>query len=311
MKINRLITITIFFSIMGLVKLVMAVNVTDTITIDIEVSELTMIDINPTSLTWSDTEAVPPGGEGVEKAIQIENIGSTNITYIWFNNTYPSSRPFGTGANASYNAGNFIAIRRNETGKKHYFPNRVDYNESNILIYLTVPSGYKYGRFRNTSYEYFWAVTEGASGNCTDGTFKIGKVAHTQTQTGSTDLTTCDNGLTATGTNPCREGTLTPATEPEYAGMWGWADLYVGPDSDYVNYTVAVNAYCNMTMFYMWNKDAPGGQASSHAQYFTTSTLTPGDSIIANVKAWVPYGVAYGYATQGTLTVIASSAEAS
>ena len=284
-----------------------AINVTDTISIEVEVSELTMVDVNPTSLSWSGTEAVPPGGEGNEKAIQIENIGSTNITAIWFNNTYPSSRPFGTGGNASYDAGNFVAIRRNSTNERYYFPNRVDYNESQILIYLNVPSGYKYGRFRNSSYEYFWAVTEGASGNCTDGTFKIGKTPHTQTQTGSTDLTTCDPSLTGTGLNPCREGSLTPATEPQYAGMWGWADLYVGPNDDYVNYTVAVNAYCNETIFFRWNIDAPGGQASLHAQPFTTQTLVPGASVIANIVVRVPYGVVYGYSSPGTLTVIASS----
>ena len=269
----------------------------DTISIQVNVSELTLVDINPTSLGWS---AVEPGTAGEMKAIQIENIGSTNITQIWFNNTYPSSYPFGVGNVSKYDAGNFVVIKRNTTNQDYFFPNRVEYNMSKVEIYLSLPSGWSsHGRFRNSSYEYFWAVVP--STNCSDGTFYIGKDPHTQTSTGSTNLAgTCDS-LVGTGSNDCRSGSLTST------GDWGWADLYVGPDSGYQNYTVAVSADCTKVMFYHWNMDAPGAGSSTHAKYFSTSTLYPGDWIVANVRVYVPYGVAAGSVQTGTLTVIAQS----
>ncbi len=290
----------LLITLMFLVSIAFAVQKVDTITIEVEVSELTLVDINPASLTWT---SIPPGGVGEEKAIQIENIGSTNITHVWFNNTYPDSRPFGSGNNGSYDAGNYVVIRRNTSGAEYYFPNRVDYNESNILIYLTPPANSYYGRFRNSSFEYFWAVTPDGNGQCNSSgaTFYIGKVHHNQTQTGSTDFSTCDNGLTATGSNPCRQGSL------NNDGEWGWADVYVGPNSGYQNYTVAVYYTCDKVMFYHWNKDAPGASSATHAEYFTSQTLTPGASIIANVRVYVPYGVAAGWSSPGTLTVIAES----
>jgi hypothetical protein len=126
---------------------------------------------------------------------------------------------------------------------------------------------------------------------------------------GSADLRTCDGALSgagALGANPCRSGTLTPTALAPYVGTWGWADVYVGENAGYENYTIAVKADCtnNVTaMFYHWNKDAPGAQEGAvHPEYFYDTTLKPGEHIIANVKLRIPYGTAAGNIT-GALTV--------
>ncbi|HEX54944.1 MAG: hypothetical protein DRO95_02045 [Candidatus Altiarchaeales archaeon] len=291
------------------------VTANDTILLWVTVAEVTMVDIQPDQLGWQN---VPPGSEtnksqlayppGAPDAIQIENIGSTNITEIWFNTSYPSSLPFGMGDISLYDAGNFVVLRRNESGAEYFFVNRVEYNESEV-IYLNVPSGYAHGRFRSANSEYFWAI-DVSDGWCNDSDFRIGKNPHNQTELGTVDLTTCDAGapgqILGLGGNECRQGTLDPTPD----NQWGWADIYIGPNTDYENYTVAVYANCSQyvrVMFYHWNMDAPGvADGANHPEYFSTTPLYPGGRIIANIHLRVPYGTMAGNIT-GAMTVHAKS----
>lgn len=277
------------------------VNATQTISIVVTVSETTIVTVTPLTLNWT---SVDPGTEGTEKAIQIENIGSTNITKIWFNNTAPSSLPFGSSNPSLHNAGNFIAIRKNQTGALHYFSNLIEYNESE-LIYLTLPTNYNtHGRFRSASSEYFWALQNGTSGNCSNGTFYIGVVPHNSTQDGTLTLTSCALSLTGTGTSGCRSGSLT-----EISSQYGSADVMVGMDGGAYtgqNYTVLVKNTCDQVTFYHWNIDAPGASSFSNNEAFSNSTIYPGGNILANVVARVPYGTPVGTKT-GTLTITAQA----
>jgi len=88
---------------------------------------------------------------------------------------------------------------------------------------------------------------------------------------------------------------------------WGWAAINVSN----ANWTmcVAVKNTCDQAMFYRWNIDAPGGSECGYAQNFTSSTLTPGAWILANIGVRVPYGVHWGTtgSVQGKVTVIAYS----
>lgn len=270
------------------------VTKTDTITISVNVAELTMVDINPTSLSWA---GIPPGGVGEDKAIQIENIGSTNITKIWFNNSFEPEYPYGSGNISKYNAGNFVVIKRNQNGAQYFFPNRVEYNESATEIYLSLPSNtIAHGRFRNSSYEYFWAITS-------NDYFYIGKTPHTKEQTGTVDFTgTCDGLTSTTGTNDCRAGPIT-----RDADGWGYADVYIGGNTNYAPYAIAISPDNSTVYFYHWNMDLPGASVLSNPEYFTTSTLYPGGWIVANVSVFVSYGTPTGNLPQGILTVIAQS----
>ncbi|MBN2101260.1 MAG: hypothetical protein JW716_00120 [Candidatus Aenigmarchaeota archaeon] len=277
-----------------------AVTRVDEVNISVTVNQKTLVDVTPTSLVWSN---VDPGSEDLLDddgygSIQVENIGSTNISYVFFNNTYPTTDPFGSGTNASYDAGNFVVLKRNsESGVNAWaFPNRMEYNASQQIVYLTVPAGYYYGRFRNASHEYFWAVDAG-SGECnaTGRVFRIGIDEHNQSATGSVDFTNAAQ---------YRQYSLDNA---DNNNAWGWAAINVSN----LNWTmcVAVKNTCDQAMFYRWNIDAPGGSECGYAENFTSSTLTPGAWILANIGVRVPYGVHWGTtgAVQGKVTVVAYS----
>ena len=272
-------------------------------TIVVEVAQKTMIDLTPASFTWT---GLDPGSTGSVMQAQIENIGSTNLTKIWFNVTQPSDRPFGTGTNASYDSGNYVWIAR-ESGD-YYAVDRVEFNESRSLVYLTDPDGntppdgtkYSYGRFRDAGSEYFWMLDK-SSGNCAGATFYIGDLAHTKTQTGSVDFSSCSAGLNNAPGTGCRYGTLTAAT----GGGWCYADVNIGGKS----YVVAVD---NSTLGYKirwshWNQDLPGADSASNDETFYTGNLYPGGSTVANITVHVPFGVAMGYSHTGTLYVIGSN----
>jgi hypothetical protein len=312
-------TLLIFFS--GIATAQLNITSADTIDLWVYVAQKTMVDIQPDDLGWygvdpgTETNASQLVGWTAKKpAIQIENIGSTNISRIWFNSTYPASNPFGGGSANDYDAGNFVVVKNNQSAANPYFfPNLVEYNESEI-IYLQLPvvgGSWAHGRFHAANKEYFWAVNT-TSGNCSRSQFRIGKTAHNASQQGTVDLRTCDATLTTEGANDCRQGTLTRTLLFPYTGnnQWGWADLYIGPNgaASRLNYTVAVHWNCSDTvkvMFYHWNQDAPGAQeGANHPEYFMSgATLKPGQHIIGNVKLLIPYGTAYGNIT-GSLTAI-------
>ncbi|MDY6773709.1 MAG: hypothetical protein SVS85_00790, partial [Candidatus Nanohaloarchaea archaeon] len=163
---------------------------TDKLAVSVAIKQKTIVDVSPASLSWDNP--LEPGSQGNEKPIQIENLGSVNITHVWFNNSAPSQRPFGTGQISNYDSGNWIAIRNDSASANPYFISRKEFNATSRIIYLTGPDGntppsHPYGRFMNASKEYFWSVDCG-TGNCTDGTIYIGNTPHTASQTGDADL---------------------------------------------------------------------------------------------------------------------------
>lgn len=314
-----------FFVSLASVSAGIPYNDSQTSTVVVNIADQTYINIDPSDFYWT---GVAPGdvGDGTTEvhgytAIQVENIGSNNISNIWFNATYPSIRPFATGSHAYYDSGNFVVIGR-EGEDKYYFPNRVDYNESRSLVYLKDPGGnrppdagsYHYGRFRNTTKEYFWFVDKTGSApadycNETGTTFYLGDAPHTQGDSGSIDFSSCSGNLVSepgTNVDSCRVGTL---TNVELGSPWAWADVRVGTE----NYTVAVNYACDKTMWIRWNMDAPGARGSKNAEMFWNSSvngaLVPGNSTVANMRVYIPYGVHMGNISSGTITVLANDIE--
>ena len=265
-------------------------------TVDINVASKTAVDVTPTAISWS---SVQPGSITGETAIELENIGSVNVTKIWFNTTYESSNPYGSGLNSEYDAANFLELS-NESNGNFYFVNRVEYNQSKWPIYLTVPSGtVSSGRFREGNHEWFWALVPGASGTCnaTDATFYLASDtgsgatlagAHNETQNGDTDLT---DGETA--------HTMSVGTAP--LNNWGYTTATI----DGHGYDVVVSSDCKEVIFNHWNKDLAGASdAGTNTEYLLQGTFTPGELAEAYVRAAVSYGVALGDLKQGWLTVI-------
>lgn len=305
----------------GFAPSVSAINVTDTATIDLNVSELTLIDMNPAEFTWT---GVDPGTNTTRKQVQIENVGSTNFTKIWFNVTQPASRPFGTGDPSNYVASNFLWIaKENQDDDAAYFAiDRLEFNETRSLIYLTDPDGnmppngtkYNYGRFRNTSFEYFWFTDAKDTGDCTGATFYVGDSFHSQIVTGSIDFSSCSGALTDAPGASCRSGTLNdPGPTTGYQGTWCYSAINIGGK----NYTIAVNNDGSQVRWYHWNVRAPGGTDFAetnppHNDYFSSNlVIYPGNSTVADLKIYLPYGVAKDDVSQGTLTVICRSDEGS
>lgn len=279
----------------------------DTITISINISEKSMVDINPSNLSYGPLDPGSVGDSTKENmgnysGIWIENIGSTNVTRIWFNSTYPTSDPFGTGNPLSYDAGNMIVIA-NGSANTYYFPNAVEYPRSDSdSLYVQTPAGFDFGtgdifgKFRNNSYEYFWAVMRGGSGNCSDGTFYYGGSAHTKDTMGDVNLNDgSPSPIVLTGVSP------------------GWSAANVSfPYPGGTNYCLTVPDDCSYLIFHRWNADIPGAGTSvcNGIGYFLNSTvspLTPGNVTKGNVKVYVPYGVPMGRIKNGLLTVYVSN----
>lgn len=283
------------------------VNANDTISIYVTVSEVTAVSITPDLLNWT---AIIPGSPGGGKAIMIENLGSTNISKVWFNASFPASLPFGSSDFTLHDAGNYVVIRKNQSGAQWFHPNRVEYNESE-LIYLTLPTdAVSHGRFRNGQDEYFWALkneTPG-TGNCTNGTFYIGVDPHNSTQQGTIDLSGCALTLTEVATSGCRTGSLT-----RHNSTWGYADIMIGKDDGSslmgLNYSIMVRDDCSQVFFYRWNQDIATAASTINDEDFDNTTIYPGGTLIANVNVHVPYGVPAGQKT-GALTVFVQAVTA-
>lgn len=301
-KKEMLVSLLICALILSFTQLAPAEENAEGSTITLEVGSQTLIDLTPASFSWS---GINPGVVGSVKQAQIENIGSTNLTKIWFNVTQPTDRPYGTGSNGSYVASNFVWLAR-ETGN-YFAVDRLEFNETRSLVYLTDDDGntppngtkYAYGRFRNATGDIFWMLDK-SSGDCDGANFYVGDEAHTKTATGSVDFSGCDSGLNNDPTTNCRFGTLTADAANNYC----WADVNI----DGSNYTIAVD---NSTLGYKvrwshWNQDLPGADTATNDETFYSGTLYPGNSTVANITVYVTYGVAQGILGPGTLYVIGS-----
>lgn len=282
----------------------LTVNDSDSATVTVNISSKIMVDVTPATFSWS---AVDPGsvaGSAKEasgySAIQIENIGSANITHIWFNATYPASRPFGTGNPSIQNAGNFVVLSRRSTNTSYWAINLLEYNETQVLYYIKDVAGnmppnqaaYRYGRYHNASSEYFWMINKVSACN-TGATIYIGKVAHTKTVSGSTNFNEPAN---------YDAFALTDVGDATY----GYADIIAGPLS---GLCAAVSADCNRVFFSKWNADAPFHRCTN-ANYAWTTTdgnLVPGDSFAMGIQTYIPYGTIAGTST-GTITAIVNAA---
>jgi len=283
-------------------------NTTEEVTINVNVSTITQIDFTPDTLSWTDLN---PGEIGENKDLFVENIGSTNITYLWLNATHPSSRPFGSGLRANYDAANFITIKRESDASWAYFyVNRYEWNETSSLPFASFDSGWKYGRFRtanfsdNTYHEFIWTVNPGANGLCNDtdanaakGDVRIAKTPHNSSSTGTTDFTS--SGSDYSYYNISNAG-------GNYTD-WGLVEVTV----DGYQYCMAIKSSCDEAIFYKYNIDVPGEEGGCAYQDLLadgTTKFNPGDTMVLNTRVVVPYGTPHGTIT-GTLRIVAAGVE--
>jgi hypothetical protein len=289
---------------------------TDNSTVTVDVASKVAIDISPSDISYSN---IDPGSAALQSdgsdvgaavgAVEIENIGSENITQVWLNTSVPNDNPFGTGLEQEYDAGNFIEVKpEGEAGTasdtNFRYINRKEFNETGDLSYVFTPDDagtWKYGRFKVGSQEFFWTVnTTGPAGTCVtnDGgdDFRVGQNAHNQTHTGSTDFA---------------DGSYT--THSLVTGGSGDADALAAgvtidpPGMDSRSYDVLVN--CGdptYTVRSSYNVNALGapdlvndGSAVEHILNATEAAdpnaeLQPGEHFGLNTSIRVPQGVPSG-----------------
>lgn len=302
-------------------------------TVSVGVSSTTAIDITPADLSYTSSGegSQPAPGDRVftsdsgYEAVEVENIGSKNITKVWMNSSIPTSNPFGSGTQSGYNSGNWIQV--NATGEidgvggpdsGFTYVNRVDYNETNDLSYIFTPDtgNWRYGRFKGGNQEYFWAVNASDGTDCTGAdtgdVLRVGDFAHNKSATGSNDFTGSE------GSSDWTEYTLAdiPGTNK------GFTDVSITrPDGSTREYAVLTS--CGSETYTLRTRYNPtmGGADdlsidSSVAGYLLnvtagdseTNDLQPGEHFRLETAVEVPFGVASsGSATTGVLRVLAAA----
>lgn len=197
----------------------------DNTTVTVDVNPTTALDINPTSLSFTGVQpkSFDPGSDNGFPGVEIENSGSKNISEVSLNTTNNADKPFGTGLQGEYNAGNLLQARPEQglpettsidaspTGNSdqsgYHYVSRIDFNETRKLSYIKTPQTeseldstdfvWRYGRFRSGNETFFWAIrgsTATGDANICDGEvgaalLRVGTLSHTDERRGTTDFT--------------------------------------------------------------------------------------------------------------------------
>lgn len=258
---------------------------------DVTVNAKTIVDITPTSVQFS-------GDPGTTSTIwdnfTIENVGSTDILQIWANVTQPGTDPFGTGVSSNYDAGNMIGLRNTTGSGSIYVIDRKEFN-STVPPYVTMPAGCTdmnaSGRIRLDNEEFFFCAEKGGGGaGYANGTIYISQSPHNETNLGDVDLS--DN-----------VGTVLSKTDSD---LYGAADITLAsnPTEDYC---VALRSNGNFLRLIGWNTALDTAGACNNDRRIYSGTLNPGQTMVIGIGARIPYGVAQGALSQGTLRIVATT----
>lgn len=268
---------------------VLAANVADTVTIDVNVTQWASITVWPETLNWT---TVSTGSAGGLQYLTIKNVGSLNVSQIYSyvdTLTTEASRPYGSGDPKSYSAGGVITLK-NETDSNYYFAGRIEWNWTQDIPnhVWDVISPVAWGYFRSTNNDYVWVLGNGTAGRCneTGAQFKI--ESDTDLGTANERTPDVDGGTVQTGTD------------------WGYFTISSSPLTEY-----CVAAYYNCSKIYIYHFDKrtnPNFGTCSNSAYLQVAILVPGYTMILTLDAWVPNGYPAGFLNTTTLTVVATSA---
>ena len=313
--------------------------------VDVSISDNTGLDVRPVSFTYS---AVNPGTKSTStssgtSAIEIENIGSNNISDLWMGSSKPVDDPFGTGVAGEYDAGNFLQVNttkvdRQPTGVTNFphpqYVSRVEYVEpAPTFLQLPAPSDVGtgnndrlVGRFRAADQWWFFAIyydtssTQGdnacgESQGTDDGRVLIGNDAHDAATTGTIDFTDRSN-VEMHGINNISDSdaygvlndtiTLDPDSETRDYTMLTYCDTSLDGTSHIQRVSYDIDAKNPAT-------GGNTGEIGTGAATYLLSTsnsddmLKPGQHFPMDLRIEVPEGVAEGSVSTGTLTVYAQA----
>lgn len=262
----------------------------DNVTIDVNVTETSSIIVVPSAINWTN---LPTSQEASVKYLTIKNSGSLNVSQIYaYIDTLESEqdRPYGTGDPIEFSAGSVITIR-NETDTAYYFAGRLEWNWTQEIPnsnWGAVNDPMAWGYLRNTSSDYVWVLGNGTSYGCND-----------------TDAEFAIEDDIDLGTAETREPDATTIGAPDAS------DANYGYFSDnratspLYRYCIAAAADCSKIYIYHYDQRT-GFSGCANSEYIQESDLVPGNTIILDVKPYIPSGIPSGDLNQTMLTVWAT-----
>ncbi|MCK5040587.1 MAG: hypothetical protein KAR87_06480 [Candidatus Aenigmarchaeota archaeon] len=291
--------------------------------VSVQVADVTWIDISPDMVMW---HSVNPGAYSTNftdletsttdhRAFVIRNIGSSNITKIWFNATYPSasntlySDIYGTGDLALYDTANFVTVSvADKTGNdsairddndKYFFINKVEYAEAvynisgsswnliegNAVPYVKFDNPTDYGsagadtlsvgRIRDAKNEYFWVLVA----NPTE---------HNCSNTGGTNYPEFFVGIVPH--NQTNVGDIEFESDCDQTTCYQSSNMGSDATNDrallavddgegrWQNVAIATMANCRGIYAIQWNRDMAGVAGNNNKNYWITDVAaTPGE----------------------------------
>ncbi len=286
-----------------------AADANDTITLNVNISEIAAIEVLPTAVTWNQLQ---PGSNGTAtdlKNISVKNIGSYNLTNFYIDvNTeeLETENPIGTSNISKYAAGGFILFRNESTDLDYFHLGRLEWNLTEIMdteVLDLSPGVTKFGHgwYRKANgNEYLWKLENGtqADGNgawCNTTSANLVIIKNPENASGYSRDFSAGNTATAP----------TPGGSNANWTFFHFTDTEGGPLAGR-----CVAAYYDCTRIYIYKYDKSDGfKDCAISAYFATEELAPGERLDKlKIKPSIPQGTPSGDSKTSTLTVYTSIA---
>ena len=265
----------------------------NTTTINVSIEAVGRISLVPDFLNWTD---VDPGTTGGEQTVEIQNIGSINVTniYAYFNTlTVEASTPYGSSDASGYSSTGVIVLR-NQSESNIYFNGRIEWNWTTTISNIDMSNlddPVAWGFFKNTSNEYVWAIGNGTDAN--------GNAVCNETGTQLAIEDDIDDGT---------QGTRTPETTTITRDGGDANYSYFSVDratAPLYEHCIAVNTNC--TKIYIYKYDRTGQFSTCLNSAYIEDVMTPsGESEILTLDAYIPKGIPDGNMSSSVMTVYTS-----
>jgi hypothetical protein len=281
-----------------------AQNANDTVTLDVNISQVAAIEVLPTALSWN---GLSPGSNGSVENISVKNIGSYNLSDFYAvvdTEDVETQNPVSAGNITLYAAGGFMLFRNESSSLKYYHLGRLEWNlseimDTEVMDFRPGTTNWAHGWYRQANgNEYLWKLENGTDGWCND----------TLTQ-----LTIKKNPENSSGYSRDLSANYANATPDTANENWTMFYFPAGEGGPLQGHCVASYYDCSRIYIYKYNMDGGTGGTSfgacDHANYFSETILTPGERLDKiKIKPSIPFGIPSGDASQGILTIFTSTA---
>lgn len=284
-----------------------AVQNSSTTNVTLEISEQTIVSVEPASYNFSGMTLGSTNFSDVP-ALQliIRNDGSSNITNIYAHpDTLESEQnnPLGSGQAQEYASGRFLWIQNDTSG--WYHASGLTWNRTEDAggtpsgLAGENENGISYGFYRNATGDYLWELSANGTSGGHNGYCNTSSAGPWEAPVLTIKNEKDDGSNRNLGSNTA---TYTLSTNNS---NWAESKVSGGPLDDHY---VASYRDCSKIYVYRFDSDT-GFPTSGKDKYLLNSDnkLTPGDEFNGRVGAAVPTGVPAGKTNQTILTITASS----